>query len=105
MAADVNVSRAAGEIGAPEIALSANTAKTVQFDADLSQVEVANMTGTTTVYVAFVDAQQSKGATVAGKHCFPIYPNSVATLPVRTDGNTLVSLISSGATTAWVNAT
>jgi hypothetical protein len=31
--------------------------------------------------------------------------NSTATLPVRTDGNTLVSLISAVATTVWVSAT
>lgn len=94
------------EIGAPEVALSANTAKTVLFkNRDLSEVEVANIGGTTTVYVAFLDAGHTKAATVAGKHCFPVYANSIATLPARTDGATLVSLISSGASTVWVNAT
>lgn len=103
--ADVDVNMAAGEFAANEISLSANTAKTVQFTGDLSEVEVANFGGTAAVYVAFRDARQARDATVAGKHCYPVYPNSVATLPVRSDGNTLVSLISSGATTAWVSAT
>ncbi len=101
--ADVDV--AADEVGAPEVALTAGTAKTVGFARDLSEVEVANFGGATSVYVAFVDADHPKGATVAGRHCYPVYPNSAATLPVRTAGNTLVSLISSAATTVWVTAT
>jgi hypothetical protein len=104
--ADVDLDWSLGQFAASEVALVANTAKTVGFNRDLSAVEVANFGGSATVYVAFVDtATQSKAATVAGKHCYPVYPNSVATLPVRSEGNTLVSLISSGATTVWVNAT
>lgn len=101
--ADVDV--AYGEVSANEVALTANTVKTVGFAQDLSEVEVSNFGGTTTVYVCFVDANHPKAATVAGKHCYPVYANSTATLPVRTDGNTLVSLISSGATTVWVTST
>lgn len=101
--ADVDLT--ADEIGAHEVALVANTAKTVGFARDLSEVEVANIGGSTPVYVAFLDAGHAKAATVAGKHCFAVFPNSTATLPVRTDGNTLVSLISSGATTVSVSAT
>jgi hypothetical protein len=98
--ADVDLT--ADEVGAHEVALVANTAKTVQFGQDLEQVEVANLGGTATVYVAFLDAGNAKAATVAGKHTYPVFPNSTATLPVRTTGNTLVSVISSGATTVWL---
>ena len=105
--ADVNV--AADQVGAAEVALTANTAKTVGFARDLSEVDVANMGGAAAVYVAFVDADHPKGATVPAAnsptHCFAVYPNSTATLPVRTDGDTLVSVISSAATTVWVSAT
>lgn len=93
------------EVGAHEVALTANTAKTVQFGRDLSEVDVANIGGTAAVYVAFLDAGHAKAATVAGKHCYAVYPNSTATIPARTDGNTLVSVISSAATTVWVSAT
>jgi len=98
--ADVDLDWGAGEYAANEVALSANTAKTVGFNRDLSQVDIANLGGTASVYVSF-----TKAATVAGKHCYAVYPNSTVTLPVRTDGNTLVSLISSAATTVWVSAT
>lgn len=101
--ADVDLT--AEEVGAHEVALTANTAKTVGFARDLSEVEVANIGGTATVYVAFLDAGNAKAATVGGKHCYPVFPNSTATLPVRTDGNTLVSLISPAATTVWVTRT
>jgi len=102
--ADVTV--AADEIGAYEIALVANTAKSVEFQRDLSEVEVANMGGTTTVYVRLSPVAEARAATVAGKSCWPVFPNSTATLPApRIDGNLYVSLISSGATTVWANAT
>jgi hypothetical protein len=101
--ADVTV--AADEISASEIALTANTAKSVLFQRDLSEVEVANFGGSTPVYVRFSPSGEDRAAVVADKKCYPVYPNSVATLPVRVDGNLYVSLISSGATTAWVNAT
>lgn len=101
--ADVDLT--ADEIGAYDVALVANTAKTVQFARDLGEVEVANSGGTTKVYVALLDAGNAKAATVGGKHCFVVHPNSVATIPVRTDGVTLVSLISSGATTVDVSRT
>ena len=101
--ADVTV--AADEIGAYEIVLTANTAKSVLFQRDLSECEVANMGGTTTVYARFSPEAEARAAAVAGKYSYPVYPNSVATIPVRIDGNTYVSLISSGATTVWVNAT
>jgi hypothetical protein len=38
-------------------------------------------------------------------HCYALQPNTSATLPVRTMGNTLVSVISSGTPTVWVTAT
>jgi hypothetical protein len=106
--ADVTV--AADEIGAYEIALTANTPKSVEFQRDLSEVEVANMGGTTTVYVRLSSVAEARAAVVAGatgnKACWPVFPNSTATLPApRIDGNLYVSLISSGATTAWVNGT
>ena len=102
--ADVTV--AADEIGAYEIALTANTAKSVLFQRDLSEVEVANMGGTTTVYARLSPEAEARAATVAGRFSYPVYPNSVVTLPVsRVDGNLYVSLISSGATTVWVNGT
>ena len=101
--ADVTV--AVGEIAASEIALTANTAKSVLFQWDLSEVEVANMGGTATVYARFSPEAEARTAAVAGKFSYPVYPNSVATLPVRVDGNLYVSLISSAATTVWVNAT
>ena len=101
--ADVDV--AADEVGAPEVALTANTVKTIGFARDLSEVEVSNFGGTTTVYVHVVDSTRPRAATVAGKHCYPVFANSVVTLPVRTNGNTLLSLISAGATTVWVNGT
>jgi hypothetical protein len=101
--ADVDV--ASDEVGAPEVALVANTAKTVGFARDLSQCEVTNLGGASPVYVHFVDPDRPQAATVAGKHCFTIFPNTSADLPVRTNGNTLVSLISAGATTVWVSAT
>lgn len=101
--ADVDV--AYGENGAQNVALVANTVKTVGFARDLSVCEVANFGGSATVYAYFVDPTAPRAATVDGKHCFPVFPNSTAELPVRTDGNTLVSLISSAATTVWVNGT
>jgi hypothetical protein len=101
--ADVTV--AADEIAASEIALTANTAKSVLFQRDLSEVEVANMGGTAAVYARFSPEAEARTAAVAGKFSYPVYPNSVATLPVRVDGNLYVSLISSAATTVWVNAT
>jgi hypothetical protein len=101
--ADVDLT--ADEIGAYDVALVANTAKTVGFARDLGEVEVANSGGTTKVYVAFLDSGNAKAATVAGKHCYVVHPNTAATIPVRTDGNTLVSLISSGATTVDVSRT
>lgn len=101
--ADVDV--APDEVGAYEVALVANTVKTVGFARDLSEVYVANFGGTASVYVAFVGPNQPKPATVGGRHCYPVFPNSAATLPVRTDGNTLLSLISSAATTVWVTST
>ena len=102
--ADVDLT--ADEIGAYDVALVANTAKTVLFASrDLTEVEVANSGGTTKVYVAFLDAGHARAATVAGKHCYVVHPNTTATIPVRTDGATLVSLISSGATTVDVSRT
>jgi hypothetical protein len=101
--ADVDV--AAGEVAAHEVALVANTVKTVGFAQDLSEVEVANIGGTNTVYAHIVNSLEPRAATVAGKHCYPVYPNSTVTLPVRTNGNTLLSLISSAATTVWVSST
>jgi hypothetical protein len=101
--ADVTV--AADEIGAYEIALTANTAKSVLFSRDLSEVEVANLGGTATVYVRFSPEAEARAATVAGKSGYAVYPNSVATLPVRVDGHLYVSAISSAATTVWVSAT
>ena len=103
--ADVDV--AAGEVAAHEVALVANTAKTIGFAQDLSEVKVVNSVGTTHIYVAFIDSEHPKAATVAGKHCYqvpPTHPFGVV-LPVRTDGNTLLSLISSGNTTVSVSAT
>ena len=101
--ADVDV--ASDEVSANEVALVANTVKTVGFARDLSEVDVANLGGTTTVYVHVVDPDRPRAATAAGKHCYPVYVNSTATLPVRTNGNTLLSLISTGASTVWVTAT
>lgn len=101
--ADVTV--AADEISASEISLSANTAKSVLFQRDLSEVRVANMVGTTTLYVRFSPEAEARTAAVAGKFSYPVFPSSAVTLPVRVDGNLWVSLISSGATTAWVSAT
>lgn len=101
--ADVNV--ASDEIGAPEVALVANTVKTVGFARDLSEVEVANFGGTSAVYVHPVDPNRPRAATVAGKHCYTVHPNSTATFSVETDGNTLLSLISAAATTVWVSST
>lgn len=106
--ADVTV--AADEIGAYEIALTANTAKSVEFQRDLSEVEVANMGGTTTVYVRLSPVAEARAATLPGtasnRACWAVYPNSTVTLPAsRIDGNLYVSLISSGATTVWANAT
>jgi hypothetical protein len=101
--ADVTV--AADEIGAYEIALVANTAKSVLFQRDLSEVEVANMGGTTTVYVRLSPEAEARAAASPYKFSYPVFPNSVATLPVPVDGNLYVSLISSGATTVWVNRT
>lgn len=92
-------------VGTYDLALSANTAKTVQFGRDLSEVKVANTVGTTAVYVAFLDAGHAKAATVGGTHCYQVRASTAEVLPVRTDGNTLVSLISSGATTVAVSAT
>lgn len=108
--ADVNVVWGSGQTGAAEVALVANTVKTVGFDRDLGEVEVAAFgAGTKPVYVAFVDANQPRAAAVpsanSATHCLPVYPNSAAVLPVRSDGNTLLSLISAEATTVWVNAT
>jgi hypothetical protein len=95
-----------GEVGAYEIALTANTEQRVIFtNRDLSEVEVANLGGTSTVYVALSASGYPKSATVAGKSCYAVYPNSVVTLPVRVDGATLVSLICATSTTASVAST
>ena len=101
--ADVNV--AAGDNGAQNVALVANTVKTVGFAQDLSEVEIAQPAGTATIYACFVDGNHPRAATVDGAHCYPVFANSTATLPVRTDGNTLVSLICSATAAVWVNAT
>lgn len=101
--ADVNL--VYGDVGTYDLALSANVAKTVQFARDLSEVKVANTVGTTAVYVAFIDGDHPKAATVAGTHCYQVRAATAEVLPCRTDGNTLVSLISSGATTVAVSAT
>jgi hypothetical protein len=103
--ADVDI--ASDEVSANEVPLVANTVKTVGFARDLSEVKVANFVGTTTVYVHMVDPNRPRAAAVPpnGKHCYPVFASSTATLPVRTNGNTLVSLISTGATTVWVTAT
>jgi hypothetical protein len=101
--ADVDV--ASDEVSANEVPLVANTVKTVGFARDLSEVKVANFVGTTTVYVHMVDLNRPRAATVAGKHCFPVFASSTVILPVLTNGNTLLSLISTGATTVWVTAT
>lgn len=101
--ADVTV--AANEVGSGPVSLSANAAKSVQYSRDLSEVEIGNLGGTDVVWVAFIDRNHSAVATVGGKHCYPIYPNSVATIPVRTDGDTLISVISASATTVYSNAT
>ena len=103
--ADVNV--ADDEVGAPNVALVANTVKTVGFVDDLSEVRIVQPGGTAAVYACFVDANHPKAATVDGKHCYPILPNVgiPTTLPVRTDGPTLISLICSATATVWVTAT
>ena len=101
--ADVTV--AVGEIAASEIALVANTAKSVLFQWDLSEIEVTNYGGSTTVYARLSPEAEARTAAVAGKFSYPVFPNSSVTLPVRVDGNLFVSLIASGATTVWVNAT
>lgn len=101
--ADVDV--AYGEVGAYNVALVGNTVKTVGFAQDLSEVKITQVGGTVPAYVAFVDANHPKAATVEGKHCYPVFVGSTQTLPVRTDGNTLVSLIASAAAVVWINAT
>lgn len=103
--ADVDV--AAGEVAAHEVALTANVVKTIGFAQDLSEVKVINSVGTTHIYVHPVDPFYPKAATVQGKHCYqvqPAFPQGVV-IPVRTNGNTLLSLISSGNTTVSVSAT
>jgi hypothetical protein len=103
--ADVDV--AAGELAAHEVSLLANTVKTIGFAQDLSEVKIVNSVGTTHIYVHTVDQFYPKAATVQGKHCYqvpPAFPQGVI-VPVRTNGNTLLSLISSGATTVSVSAT
>jgi hypothetical protein len=103
--ADVDV--AAGEVAAHEVALTANTVKTIGFAQDLSEVKIINSVGTTHIYVHVVDSTNTRAATVQGKHCYqvpPAFPTGVV-IPVRTNGNTLLSLISSGATTVSVSAT
>jgi hypothetical protein len=101
--ADVDV--AYGQVGAHNVALSANTAKTVGFAQDLSEVKVTQIGGTVPVYVTFVDANHPLAATVEGKHCYPVFVGTTQTLPVRTDGNTLLSLIASATAAVWVSAT
>jgi hypothetical protein len=107
--ADFTVDLSLNQVGLAGLVLVANTAKTVQFTADLEQVQVTSSGGTAQLYVAFVDANHPLGAAVpsAGTvtHCYALQPNTSATLPVRTMGNTLVSVISSGTPTVWVTAT
>lgn len=99
-----DVTLATDEFSSGLIALTASTAKSVQFPRDLSAVRVVNE-GANVLWVAISASSQATAATVQGKNCWPVRPRSEATLPVRADGNTHVSLIALTAATAYVAAT
>lgn len=80
--------------GSPQHAtLVAATVATLTFDYDAGEVEVLNVDGAAAVYVR----TDGTDPTVAGTGC-DVLPAAIgyARLKVRTDGNTVVKLISSG---------
>lgn len=89
-------------IGAYEITLSANTEKVVEFERDLSVVEVTALAADKPVYFT---VDQSVPA-VAGANCYMLPPGSTsAQVDVPTPGNTIVRVITAGAATVNVSRT
>lgn len=91
---------APGEVGSGAFALVANTEHVIDFNRDLSDVEVGVKDATDVVWVSV----NGTAATVGGKHCYPILPGSnTVEPPIPTQGNTKVRVITAGsAPTAWV---
>lgn len=86
------------QVGAYEIALTANAARSVEFQRDLSIVEVTALSADKSVYFT-VDGS---APTVAGANCYSLLPGTnSAQVEVPTNGNTVVRLITAG--TAVVN--
>jgi hypothetical protein len=96
-----NYTIASGNVGKYELSLTANTEDIVDFPRDLSTVEVKCLTGTAPIYVSF----GTVAATVKGDQCYDVPPGTMVQIPVRTDGNTRVRLISSAAATYSVSST
>lgn len=91
-----------GHIAAHAKTLVASTQDTVTFTgADLTEVEIFT-SGTAAIYVRI----GTGSATVAGTDCWqvPAVAGS-STLPVRTSGDTVIKLISSGTPTYSVSRT
>ncbi len=84
----------AGHVGVHEKTLVANTVDQVTFTGiDLTEVEVLS-DGTADIYVSF---GADVTPTVAGTQCYRVPEGTVSTvLTVRTSGDTVVKLISTG---------
>lgn len=98
--ADYTVTK--GAIGVYEIPLAADVAKTIEFQRDLSEVEVTALAAEHPVYFT-VDGSVP---TVAGSNCYMLPPGSTsAQVEVLTNGNTVVRVISAGAAGVNVSRT
>jgi hypothetical protein len=90
------------DIGVYEIPLAAGVEKSVEFQRDLSIVEVTALSADHPVYFT-VD---KSAPTIAGANCYSLLPGTnSAQVDVTTDGNTIVRLISAGAATVNVSRT
>lgn len=89
------------ETSSGPLTLTASAEHIINFDTDLTEVEV--LVDSTTSAVTYVSVNRA-AATVGGKHCIPVHPGTGVTIPVPTSGNTQVRLITAGTGTAWVNA-
>lgn len=82
--------------GSPQhLTLSAASVASLTFDSDFSTVEVMNVDGAAAVYVS-VDGSTSPTVAGTGFHVVPAAVGAALELPVLTNGNTVVKLISAG---------
>lgn len=91
----------AGRLGVHNLTLTADTEEVVQFEQDISTIEIVNLDGAAAVYFTV----NGVAATVAGSHTrvLPAAINSVLYEPRESDA-TRVSLISSGTPTVSVTS-